>query len=211
MVLAGARPSERVVIRGTDLRAGSFVGSVRLGLSLSGAVLSSAALSGCVEPDPPREPAPEVAELAIDADATLELAPGEGVLVGVEYTAGGTWRVSAVCDTAYSDRTCSFDIVVDSESGILDVDRLELEDADRVIRLDSQALELDWVTGRDTDSLSFTAPPGASVRVSVALFDPLATWWGAWNVDPRLLSWVGDGAAHWGAPTDPVDLTPATP
>ena len=192
------------------MRAGSFVGWMRRGL-LSGAVLSSFALTGCVEPDPRREPEPEVAELVIDADATLELAPGEGVLVGVEYTAGGTWRVSAVCDTAYSDRTCSFDIIVDSESGILDVDRLQLEDADRVIRLDAQALELDWVTGRDTDSLSFTAPPGASVRVSVALFDPFATWWGSYNVDPRLLSWVGDGAAHWGAPTDPVDLTPATP
>ncbi|MET0412686.1 MAG: hypothetical protein ABW217_15390 [Polyangiaceae bacterium] len=190
------------------MRAGSVTGS-----TLFGVLLSGAALSGCVDPDAPREPEPEVAELAIDADAELELAPGDGVLVGVEYTTGGTWRVSAVCDTAYSDRTCSFDIIVDSGSddGILEVARLELEDADRIIRLDSHALELDWVTGRDVDSMSFTAPPGSSVRVSVALFDPLATWWGSWDVDPRLLSWVGEGAAHWGAPTDPVDLTPATP
>lgn len=182
------------------------------GLSV-GVALSLVALSGCVDPDPPREAEQEVAELGIDIDAALDLAPGEGVLVGVEYTAGGTWRVSAVCDTAYSDRTCSFDIIVDSQSedGILDVDRLELEDEDRIIQLDAHALELDWVTGRDTDSIEITAPAGTSLRVSVALFDPLATWWGAWNVDPRLLSWVGDGAAHWGAPTDPVDLTPATP
>lgn len=194
------------------MRAGSVAGSA-LRLSLSGLSLSGICLSGCVDPDPPREAEPALAELAIDADAALELAPGDGVLVGVEYTAGGTWRVSAVCDTAYSDRPCSFDIIIDSQSedGILDVDRLELEDADRIIQLDSHALELDWVTGRDVDSVSFTSTPGAGLRVSVALFDALATGWGAWNVDPRLLSWVGDGAAHWGAPTDPVDLTPATP
>jgi hypothetical protein len=190
------------------VRRGHLAGSAWLG-----ALLGCSALAGCVDPDPPRDPEPPVAELGIDTDAALELTPGDGVLVGVEYTTGGTWRVSAVCDTAYSDRSCSFDIIVDSQSddGILDVDRLELEDADRIIQLDSHALELDWITGRDTDSVSFTSTPGSSLRVSVALFDPLQTWWGAWNVDPRLLSWVGDGAAHWGAPTDPVDLTPATP
>ncbi len=193
------------------MRAASH-GSARLRVALSSA-LSGCALLGCVAPDPPREAEPEAAELAIDADAQLELAPGDGVLVGVEYTTGGTWRVSAVCDTAYSDRACSFDIIVDSQSedGIVDVDRLDLEDGDRIIQLDLHALELDWVTGSDTDSVSFSSTPGASLRVSVALFDPLASWWGSWDVDPRLLSWVGDGAAHWGAPTDPVDLTPATP
>jgi hypothetical protein len=176
--------------------------------------LSACGLSGCVDPDPPREDRVEaVAQLDIDPDAVLELTPGEGVLVGVEYTSGGTWRVSAVCDTAYSERLCSFDVLVDvqDDSGIFDIDRLDLGDDDRVIRLDLFAMELDWVTGRETDSVSFTTTPGASLRVSVALFDPLATWWGAWTVDPRLLSWVGDGGAHWGAPTDPVDLAPVTP
>jgi hypothetical protein len=121
--------------------------------------------------------------------------------------------VSAVCDTAYSDQSCLFDIVVDTQddAGILDVERIDLDERDRVIQLDPFALELDWVTGAGVDSVGFTTLPGASVRVSVALFDPNLTWSGAWSVDPRLLSWVGDGAAHWGAPTDPVDLTPVTP
>jgi hypothetical protein len=183
-------------------------------LSVAGSALLAAVLSGCVEPDPPRDDPPEeVADLGIDTDAMLEMTPGEGVLVGVEYTSGGTWRVSAVCDTAYSDQTCLFDIIVDSrdEAGIMDIERLDLDEDDQVIRLDTFGLNLDWVTGRDTDSVRFTTTPGASLRVSVALFDPLATWSGAWNVDPRLLSWVGAGGAHWGAPTDPVDLTPATP
>jgi hypothetical protein len=182
--------------------------------SVAGSALLAVALSGCVDPDPPRdEQAEEVAQGTIDTDASLELVPGEGVLVGVEYTSGGTWRVSAVCDTAYSDRACEFDIIVDSQddAGIIDVERLDLDDDDRVLRLDAFALDLDWVTGRETDSVGFTTAPGASLRVSVALFDPLSTWWGGWSIDPRLLSWVGDGAAHWGAPTDPVDLTPATP
>jgi hypothetical protein len=184
------------------------------GLSLAGSALIASTLAACVDPEPPRdEDAEEIAKLAIDSDAALELTPGEGVLVGVEYISGGTWRVSSVCDTAYSDEPCLFDVIVDSQddAGIIDVARIALDDEDRVVRLDAFALDLDWVTGGGADVVEFTTLPGATLRVSVALYDPSATWWGAWAVDPRLLSWVGDGGAHWGAPTDPVDLTPASP
>src|SRR5690606_16010321 len=169
------------------------VGSGALTAPLGWAALAALLLAGCVDPDPPRdEPIEEeVAELAIDPDARLALEPGEGIVVGLEYASGGTWTLTTVCDTARTGARCVFDIIVDSfgDNGIGDVARVELDREDRVIRLDPYALNLDLSTGSDVDSVSFATDPGASLRVSVALFDPVSAR-GAWAVDPRLVSWI---------------------
>jgi len=67
------------------------------------------------------------------------------------------------------------------------------------------------VTEDDLDGMTFRASPGAAVRVSVLLYDPLIDSQFDWTDDPRLLSWVGHGAVNWGAPSNPIDLTPDQP
>jgi hypothetical protein len=181
------------------------------------ALTATLCATACVEPNPPGTgddgPEPGIVEATIDPDAFLELDPGEGVLIGVEYTSGGTWKVSTVCDTAYSDVPCWFDIIVDSysASGIRNIEPDELESNDEIYRLDAFALELDFLTSDSIDSVSFTATPGSTLRVTAALHDPGGDYWGSWKLDPRLVSWVGNGGINWGAPTNPLDLTPAAP
>jgi hypothetical protein len=179
-------------------------------------IAASWCATACVEPNPPGTGDSSdlgVVEATIDPDAFLELAPGEGVLIGIEYTSGGTWKVSTVCDTTYSGAPCWFDIIVDSysPSGIRDVAPEELESNDEIYRLDPFALELDFLTGDSTDSVRFATTPGSTLRVTAALHEAGGNYWGDWRLDPRLVSWVGDGGINWGAPTNPLDLTPATP
>ena len=66
-------------------------------------------------------------------------------------------------------------------------------------------------TGDGTDGFGFTTSPGATVRVSALLYDPGYGSWFDWSDDPRFISWVGHGAVHRGAPTNPVDLAPDRP
>jgi hypothetical protein len=121
--------------------------------------------------------------------------------------------VSTVCDTAYSDVPCWFDIVLDSysESGIRNIDPEELDVNDDIYRLDPFAIELDFLTGDGIDGVSFATTPGSTLRVTAALHEAGSDYWGDWHLDPRLVSWVGNGGINWGAPSNPLDLTPATP
>ncbi len=185
---------------------------------IAGAVLGI--LHSCVEPDPYGGDGTwppyvvEVAELTIDAGEGLVLQPGEGVGVGVEYAGEGRWALTTVCDTNSSGEICLFDILVTSDGsdeGIDDVEGTDLELGDRAFLVDPFALELDVATDSATDGVTFTTSPGATVRVSVLLYDPVVDSDFEWSEDPRVISWVGRGAIHRGAPTNPVDLTPDRP
>ncbi|MEO8177491.1 MAG: hypothetical protein ABI895_01545 [Deltaproteobacteria bacterium] len=187
---------------------------------LSGAALVAAALSaGCVEPHAGSDPAvdderPPVANAVIDAGGAVELEPGAGVGVAIGYAGAGRWQLTTACDTAQTNDVCRFDVFVSSDASdeeLSDGEGVDLEAEDEISLPDPFALELLVVTEDDLDGMTFRASPGAAVRVSVLLYDPLIDSPFDWTDDPRLLSWVGHGAVNWGAPSNPIDLTPDQP
>jgi hypothetical protein len=172
----------------------------------------------CVEPDPRHdgyvEASDRVERLTIDAGEQLELQAGVGVGVALEYAGDGQWRVATVCDTALSDEPCAFDLLVssdESEDGITTFEGVDLEAGDVVRAPDPFAVQLEWVTDVDQDALELRTQPGATVRLSALLYDPNVDSAFDWSHDPRIISWVGGGAVHQGAPSNPVDLTPDSP
>lgn len=168
--------------------------------------------AACTYSDPDRdddyEPIPdpedEIASATIDTGATLaDIEPGRGVGTFVEYASGGRWRVYTACDTELSGYGCTWDIVVsvatDSEIHDFEADRLEQSD---YLDWDSaRSVRLVTSTTYDFDGFFVTATEGAPLRVDVFLDDGPA---------PRYVYWVGDGALHRGAPTNPVDLVPSS-
>jgi hypothetical protein len=185
------------------------------GLALG--VPAALALGACVAPEPPHgkeageaSPLP-VAELVIDGGAELVLEPGQGIAVGVEYAGEGVWSVTTSCDTALTGLSCTYDLIVSTDelSPITDYGGDPLDGDDRLIAPDRFALAAAFETGEDLDAFGFTTAPGATVRVSALLYDLESGW--DWREDPRIISWVGNGGVHRGAPTNPVDLTPDGP
>jgi len=171
-------------------------------------------LGACVEPDANQvvdggQPITGVVDLVIDSAGQVELEPGAGIGVAVEYVEGGAWSVTTTCDTTLSAEVCSYDVLVstDVESPITAFEGQSLERGDEVFSPDPSVVQADLETAEDTDGFGFTTSPGATVRVSALLYDPAFDW----SDDPRFISWVGDGAVHRGAPTNPVDLTPDRP
>lgn len=174
----------------------------------------------CVEPDAQDDgyayaaPSERVERLTIDSGEQLELEAGVGVGVALEYAGDGQWRLATVCDTALSDESCIFDLLVSSDAsddGIISFEGVNLEAGDFVRAPDRFALQLEWVTDADEDALEFRVQPGATVRLSALLYDPIVDSAFDWSDDPRIISWVGGGAVHRGAPSNPVDLTPDRP
>ncbi len=201
-------------------RAFSISGKAR---GLASAVLALAGVAGCVDPDPYRGPEinfdDSVVELTIDSGARVAPDAGAGVGLSLEYAGDGRWWLYTSCDFLSTDTACIFDVLVfadESASGISDVEESELvgselEPNDDVYQPDDFTLAIDFRTEADLDGVGFTAEPGATVRVSALLYDPDQDADGGWSDDPRLISWVGNGGLHWGAPTNPVDLRPDRP
>jgi hypothetical protein len=120
--------------------------------------------------------------------------------VFIEYGEGGRWHVFAACDTDLSGLPCEFNVIATVEGGFADNEVGEsLESGDSVEAYDD-AVELAATTNSDFDGMTFDAPVGATVRFEVYL-DGL--------LDARFIYWVGGGALHSGAPTDPIDLKPS--
>jgi hypothetical protein len=191
-----------------------------LAARVGAALALASSLAACVDPDgsssgPPIEYEPEdVAQVVIDSGGALELDPGEGVGVIVEYAGDGLWQITTSCDTLITDEVCSFDVLVtgdESGSELGDVQGVGLESEDLAFSPDPLAVELQFVTEEDLDGVTFEASPGASLRISALLYEPLIDSRFNWTDDPRLLSWVGHGAVNQGAPTNPVDLSPDQP
>jgi hypothetical protein len=178
-----------------------------------------AGLGACVEPNPERyvedglTPVPRVVDLTIDSGGQVQLDPGSGVAVTVAYVEGGRWSLTTACDTLLSDVDCRFDIIAstDESAPITVVDGVDLEDNDSVSAPDEFAVAAELFTTDETDGFGFTTSAGATVRVSALLYDSGFDSRLGWSDDPRIISWVGDGAVHRGAPTNPVDLTPDRP
>jgi hypothetical protein len=189
-------------------------------LAATGPCLAAAlVLAGCVEPDPDHSreggpnPLPRVADVFIDSGGQVQLEAGSGIGVGVAYSEGGQWSLTTACDTADTGERCNFDIIVstDETAPITAFAGEALEDDDEVFAPDDFAVAADLLTAEDVDGFGFATSPGATVRVSALLYAPEFDSGFDWSDDPRFISWVGDGAVHRGAPTNPVDLTPDRP
>ena len=144
-----------------------------------------------------------VAGATIDVGAGIDATPGEGAGAFVEYQGDGRWRIFVSCDTAVSDFTCLWDIIVTPHEGSLD--DLEFDGADSSDFLGWErhnSARFVAETDFDLDGFTVRADPGATLRVDVFLDDVPA---------PRYIYWVADGGLNRGAPTNPVDLTPSAP
>ena len=158
--------------------------------------------------DPPSaNPDPELIESStIDTGATLaDIEPGRGAGAFVEYAGSGSWRVYTACDTELSNYGCTWDIivgVVDSDNQIDSFEEDQLEASDYLDWDSPDSVRFVTSTTYDFDGFFVNATEGAPLRVDVYLDEAPAA---------RYIYWVGDGALHRGAPTNPIDLYPSTP
>jgi hypothetical protein len=140
-----------------------------------------------------------IEQATIDADEALEVEPGAGAGAFIEYEAGGIYHVTTSCDAAESGE-CFWDIVATplDDALVLAVAPLDLESDDSV-SLEGNSVRLVATTATDFDGFTLETDAGAGLRFD-ALLDN-----GCGN---RYLFWVGDGALHSGAPSNPIDLIP---
>lgn len=145
----------------------------------------------------------EVETGIIDPDSPLDSEPGLGVGVFVEYQTGGTWHFYTTCDAEDSGFDCYFDIVVQplGRGEVLSFTPNDLERNDSVT-IEHDSLRFVGVTGLDTDGFAFQTEPGVSISLDVFLDE---------RCGHPYIYWVGDGAIHEGAPSNPIELEPAAP
>jgi hypothetical protein len=151
-------------------------------------------------------PSVDIQQASIDTGAALTTEPGQGVGALIEYEAGGKWRFHLACDTSLSSERCHWDIVVEPLGGarIRNVtgEQLELDNGEDDFAFDRSGAQLLAITSTDLDSLVVETDPGAGLRVDVLLDGDHGN---------EFVYWIGGGAMHRGAPTNPVDLTPTEP
>jgi hypothetical protein len=155
------------------------------------------------EPEPAPPPR-EVARATVDADGFVTTeSPGERVAVMVEYERGGGWFVGVTCDTATSGYACDWDIIVRTLDGepLFRILETELERSDYLL-VDLAAARLVSYTTEDLDGFSFRVGEASGLTLDVFLDG---------RARPEFLEWVGDGALHQGAPTNPFELVPDEP
>ena len=138
----------------------------------------------------------------IDVDAQIDTRPGEGAGVFVEYAAGGHWVVRTTCDIE-NGTPCAWDIIVTPEDGrsISNVQPENLEATDSVDTYPQfpRSYQLIAQTSGDLDGFSFDTEPQSAVSVDVFLDEACAL---------PYVFWVGEGAIHTGAPSNPIVLIP---
>lgn len=140
----------------------------------------------------------------IDTDAKINTEPGKSAGVFVEYATGGHWQLLMTCDTVNNGAPCAWDIIVTPEDGrsISNVQRQDLEaDTDSVGRYPEfpDSYQVIAETRDDTDGITFDTEPGTAIQVDSYLDGKCAL---------PYFFWVGDGAAHTGAPSNPLVLIP---
>ena len=136
-----------------------------------------------------------------ECDRNCSFSSGDGAGAFVEYETGGTYHVTTSCDVGQGG-DCYWDIVVTplGDAALLSVSPFDLESDDSVVLGSGNQLRMVAKTGKDLDGFSFQTEPGAAIELDVLLDD------GPGN---RYLFWVGDGALHSGAPSNPIDLVPS--
>ena len=169
-------------------------------------LLLTLALFGCEYSDGEGAPATsscgEIREALIDTGAELEIDPGAGVGVFVEYLGEGEWHVRTTCDTAASGNTCYWDLVITALDGgeLFDFTSEDFDPNDSVGYEAEGSLRAVVITGQDVDGLRFQATPGGRIRFDAYL--------DGYCAHPYVF-WAGDGAVHTGAPGNPVEFLPS--
>ena len=145
-------------------------------------------------------PSQTIEAATIDTDQLLDVAPGKAG-VFIEYTAGGSYRFTTSCDVVQGN-ACVWDLLVTPLDGapVLGVGPVDLESDDSVGIVSGSQARLVAYTGKDFDGFTLQTEPGAVIELD-ALLDNVAA-------NPFMF-WVGDGALHRGAPSNPVDLVPS--
>jgi hypothetical protein len=142
-----------------------------------------------------------IEEATIDADQLLDVDPGVGAGAFFEYESGGTYHVTTSCDVG-SGPDCLWDLVVTplDDAPVHGFAPFDLENDDSLSFGSGNQLRFVAHTGQDFDGFDFQTEPGASIQIDALLDEGLAN---------RYLFWVGDGALHSGAPSNPVNLVPS--
>jgi hypothetical protein len=142
-----------------------------------------------------------IEQSTIDADSPLDIEAGAGAGVFVEYESGGVYHVTTSCDDA-GQGACVWDVVVTALDGasVQSVSPVDLESDDSVSFSAGNQVRLVAYTDRDFDGFTLQTDPGAAIELDALLDDVPAN---------RYMFWVGDGALHSGAPSNPVDLVPS--
>jgi uncharacterized membrane protein YgcG len=154
-----------------------------------------------------------VAQVAIDADATLAAKGGDGVGVFVEYATGGHWHVFTACDynlPTNQGMPCAFDVFAAAltsthgagapGAGLSNAKGESLADKDEVSIQGDGTVHLFAETTTGLNGMTFDADPGVTVEVDVYLDN---------TEDAHFIYWIGDKVLHQGAPSDPLDLVPS--
>lgn len=170
-------------------------------LMLAGGCDNDSSDLACV-PESTLECGGDVRRAVIDTGQGFELDPGGGVGVFVEYEGDGRYRVSTTCDSAFTGYACYFDLLIRTEGGeILDYQGEALED-DGLDWYEDGALGFRTITEYDHDAVVIDTEPGSVLSVDVLLDC------GCGNA---YLFWIGDGAIHAGAPSNPLEFEPSAP
>lgn len=142
-----------------------------------------------------------IRESRIDADQALEVTPGEGVGVFVEYSSGGRWHVYVTCDTARSGYACNYDVTVQpvGPSQIIQVSPDALENSDTASLIGGDFAKLVAQTDYDFDGYYIDLEPGVALNVEAYLDNSCTNY----------LYWFGDGGVHSSAPSMPINLVPS--
>jgi hypothetical protein len=142
--------------------------------------------------------------------------PGKGAGLFVDYAAGGKWRIQTTCnvlDTRPCDvdpsqdcqpPPCPWDVVATALSGSLDVQGAEIDETDRIFRVNEASVRLMFDTAAEIDSVRLSADPGERLQLDVYL---------DYIYDATRVSWATqDGTIETdGAPSNPVVFSPTAP
>ena len=147
----------------------------------------------------------------IDTDRMIDIDAGQGAGLFIEYASGGHYHLRTACDTARSNSSCHWDVIIDPQAGstITNATGENLSAADSLTTYPSptdrtQLTSYHFVTETTTeiDGMTFDIDPGSAITVDAVLDDECA---------PQFMFWVGDGALHPGASSNPLTVTPDTP
>jgi hypothetical protein len=142
----------------------------------------------------------DVEQATIDADEVLEVEPGVGAGAFIEYEADGTYHITTSCDSPESGE-CFWDILATplDDAPVLGLSPFDLE-SDDAVAIEGNSVRFVAYTDTDFDGFTLQTDAGAGLRVDALLDEACGN---------RYLFWVGDGALHSGAPSNPIDLFPS--
>jgi len=168
-----------------------------------GCIVDPAPSGGRSDPSPSptstsTAPAPSTPpKVSIDSGRTLVVQPGQGAGVFITYKGSGHWDLSWTCDTNISGKSCTFDISVAAGT----VAALTATPTNSIVAQTATNFRAVTATGSTIDGVTFDASPGGSIVFSGTINGQPA---------PSLVFYVSDGKLAT-APSDPIELVPATP